>query len=127
MKNIKEQIEVLLNLFNAAEFDSLISKAKKLIRKYPEYIILNNILGSAYQNSGRLNLAKKIFIQGNKLDSNNIAIMNNLANVYKNTGLIENAESLFNKIIIKNPKYINAYINYGNLKRDNNDLESAKN
>jgi tetratricopeptide (TPR) repeat protein len=127
MKNIKEQIEVLLNLFNAAEFDSLISKAKKLIRKYPEYIILYNILGSAYQNSGRLNLAKKIFIQGNKLDSNNIAIMNNLANVYKNTGLIENAESLFNKIIIKNPKYINAYINYGNLKRDNNDFESAIN
>ena len=127
MKKIKEQIEVLLNLFNGAEFDLLISKAKQLIRKYPEYIILYNILGSAYQNSGRLSLAKKIFIQGNKLDPNNIAIMNNLANVYKNTGLIENAESLFNKIIIKNPKYVNAYINYGNLKRDNNDFESAIN
>jgi tetratricopeptide (TPR) repeat protein len=125
MINIDNDIKILLNLFNNSKFDLIISKAKRLIRKFPEYLILYNILGSAYQNTGKLNLAKNIFIKGHQMDSNNIAIMNNLANVYKNIGEIESSENLFKKIIKKNPAYINAYINYGNLKRDNNNFELA--
>ncbi len=125
MVNIENEIKVLLKLFNSEKFDILIGKAKKLIRKVPEYLILYNILGSAYQKIGDLELAKKTFIKGYKIDSNNIAIMNNLANVYKNIGEIELSENLFKKIIEKKPDYINAYVNYGNLKRDNNDFEIA--
>ena len=127
MKNIKSDIQTILNLFNAAKFDMVIAKSKKLIKKNPEYLILYNLLGSAYQNTGDYNLAKIIFIKGYKMDSENIAIMNNLANVYKNTGEIKLSENLFNKIIKKKPNYINAYVNYGNLKRDNNDFEAAIN
>ena len=101
MKNIENNIRILLNLFNAAKFDLVISKCKKLIREFPEYVVLYNILGSAYQNTGRLNLAKNIFIKGFKMDAGNIAIMNNLANVYKHIGEIELSEDLFEKIIKK--------------------------
>ena len=125
MSNIENEIKILLNLFNSAKFDILISKAKKLIKKAPEYLILYNILGSAYQNIGDLKLAKETFLKGYKMEPNNIAIMNNLANVHKNIGEIELSESLFKKIIEKKPDYINAYVNYGNLKRDNNDFEFA--
>ena len=125
MKKIENEIKILLNLFNATKFDLVISKSKRLIREFPEYIILYNILGSAYQNTGNLNLAKDIFKKGNKMDPANIAIMNNLANVYKHIGQIELSEELFRKIILKQPNYINAYINLGNLKRDNNDFEMA--
>ena len=127
MKNIKNDIQILINLFNVAKFDLVVIKAKKLIRKYPEYVILYNLLGSAYQNIGNFNLAKNIFIKGYKMDPKNIAIMNNLANVYKNTDEINLSEDLFDKIIKIKPDYINAYINYGNLKRDNNDFETAIN
>jgi len=125
MSSIENEIKILLNLFNCAKFDILISKAKKLIKKAPEYLILYNILGSAYQNIGDLKLAKETFIKGYKMEPDNIAIMNNLANVYKNVGEIELSERLFKKIIEKKPDYINAYVNYGNLKRDNNDFEFA--
>jgi len=125
MSNIENEIKILLNLFNSAKFDILITKAKKIIRKTPEYLILYNILGSAYQNIGELKLAKETFTKGYKMDPNNIAIMNNLANVYKNIGEIQLSENLFKKIIEKKPDYINAYVNYGNLKRDNNDFEFA--
>ena len=125
MSNIENEIKILLNLFNSAKFDILISKTKKLIKKAPEYLILYNILGSAYQNIGDLKLAKETFIKGYRMEPNNIAIMNNLANVYKNIGEIELSENLFKKIIEKKPDYINAYVNYGNLKRDNNDFEFA--
>ena len=125
MSNVENEIKILLNLFNSAKFDILISKAKKLIKKATEYLILYNILGSAYQNIGDLKLAKETFLKGYKMEPNNIAIMNNLANVYKNIGEIQQSEDLFKKIIEKKPDYINAYVNYGNLKRDNNDFEFA--
>jgi tetratricopeptide (TPR) repeat protein len=127
MGNIENEIKILLNLFKSAKFDILISKVKKLIKKAPEYLILYNILGSAYQNTGDLKLAKETFIKGYRMEPNNVAIMNNLANVHKNIGEIELSESLFKKIIEKKPDYINAYVNYGNLKRDNNDFEFAIN
>ena len=50
MSNIENEIKILLNLFNGAKFDVLISKAKKLIKRFPEFLILYIILGSAYQN-----------------------------------------------------------------------------
>ena len=125
MSNIENEIKILLNLFNSTKFDILISRAKKLIRKNPEYLILYNILGSAYQNINNLKLAKETFVKGYKMDPNNISIMNNLANVHKNIGEIDLSENLFKKIIEKKPDYINAYVNYGNLKRDNNDFKFA--
>ena len=125
MKNIEKDIRVLLNLFNAAKYDLVVTKSKRLLREFPEYVVLYNILGSAYQNINNLNLARDIFIRGNKLDPTNIAIMNNLANTYKNIGEIELSEDIFQKIIKKKPDYINAYINLGNLKRDNNNFDLA--
>ena len=125
MKNINNDIQILVNLFTAAKYDSVISKSKKLIREFPEYLILYNLLGSAYQNIGNLGLAKEIFDKGLKLEPNNISIMNNLGNVHKNKGNLESAENLFNRIIKLKPEYINAYINLGNIKRDNNDFQAA--
>ena len=125
MKNIENKIKTLLNLFNATNYELVISKSKVLIKEFPEYIILYNILGSAYQNLGKLDFAENIFNKGFKMDPGNITIMNNLANVYKNNGKINLSEGLFQKIIKKKPDYINAYVNYGNLKRDNNDFKIA--
>jgi tetratricopeptide (TPR) repeat protein len=127
MDNMEDNIKGLINLFNAKKYDLVITKCKKIIRQFPEYLILYNILGSAHQNIGNFNLAKNIFIKGNKMDPTNIAIMNNLANVYKKIGEIELSENMFKKIIKLKPDYINAYINLGNLKRDNNDFAIAIN
>jgi len=124
-KYIENKIKILLNLFNTSNFNFVISQGKKLIREFPQYIILYNIIGSAYQNIDEYSLAKEILLKGNKMDPNNIAIMNNLANTYKNLEETKLAENLFNKIIEKKPNYINAYVNLGNLKRDINDFTSA--
>ncbi len=127
MKNLTNDIQILFNLFNTAKFDLVIVRSKKLLKKHPEYVVLYNLLGSAYQNTNNYIFAKDTFNKGLQLDPSNISIMNNLANVYKNIGEIELAENLFNKIIKKKPDYINAYINLGNLKRDNNNFEQSIN
>ena len=51
--------------------------------------------------------------------------MNNLAMTHKNLLQYNLAEELFLKIIKLNNKYINVYINYGNLKRDLNKFDDA--
>ena len=122
--NKNEQVKIVLqklaNLFNVGHYDSLITHCKTNIKKFPEYVVLYNFLGSAYMHTGKYNLARNIFQKAQKMDPTNISIMNNLANSEKNLFNYDIAEELFCKIIEKKPDYLNAYVNYGNLKRDLN-------
>ena len=82
-KNLSQQIQTLMNQFYAKNFDIVISKGNLLL-KNPEYVILYNLVGSAYQNNGDYINAKLKFEDGIKLDSKNLALMNNLGLSHKN-------------------------------------------
>ena len=56
--NIAQQIQILLNQFNAKNFDYVILKAKQLLKKNPGYTIIYNLLGSSYQNLNNFEEAK---------------------------------------------------------------------
>ncbi len=124
-KNILNQIQILLNQFNAKNFDHVISKCKLLLKKNPQYVILYNLIGSAYQNIGDYFNAKEQFKNGLKLEPNNYALMNNLAMSHKNLLEYQLANDLYLQIINTNDKYVNAYVNLGNLKRDLNEFDEA--
>ena len=127
MKNnyIEKKIPTLLNSFNSRLFEDVILKTESLIKKFPEYVILYNLLGSSYQNVGKYEKAKNVFILGLKYDQNNIALKNNLAMSYKNLLQYNEAEELYNQIIVDYPEYFNSYVNLGNLKRDANKFDEA--
>jgi len=127
MKNnhIEKKIQILLNSFNSKLFDDVIIKTESLIKKFPEYVILYNLLGSSYQNMGKYNNAKNIFILGLKYDPKNVALKNNLAMSYKNLLQYKEAEKLYNEIITDYPEYFNSYVNLANLKRDTNKFDEA--
>ena len=57
-KNISENIQILLNQFNTKNYEEVIAKGNILIKKHPEYVILYNLIGSAYQNIGEFINAK---------------------------------------------------------------------
>ncbi len=124
-KDISQQIQILLNQFKTNNFDVVVSKGNILLKKNPEYVILYNLIGSAYQNLSHFSKAKTIFLNGLRLDPNNLAIMNNLAMTYKNLLKYDLAEEMYEKILKINDKYINAYVNLGNLKRDLNKFDEG--
>ncbi len=124
-ENLSKQIQILINQFNLKNYDHVISKGSLLIKKNPEYVILHNLVGSAYQNSGNYISAKLNFKNGIKLDPNNIALINNMGLSHKNLLEYDMADRLFNKALELNDTYINAYINLGNLKRDLNKFDEA--
>ncbi len=123
--NISKQIQILINQFKVQNYDYIISKGNTLLKKNPEYLILYNIIGSAYQNNGDYVNAKQKFKDGLKLDPNNIALLNNLGLSHKNLLEYDLAEELYLKTIKINKNYANAYINLGNLKRDLNQFDDA--
>ncbi len=122
---ISQQIQILINQFNAKNYENVIIKSRTLIKKNYNLIILYNLLGSSYQNIGDYVNAENIFTEGLKLDPRNIPLKNNLAMIYKNLLIYEKSEKLFREIIKENKNYINAYVNLGNLKRDLNDFNEA--
>ncbi len=124
-KDLSKQIQILLNQFNAKNYNHVISKGNILLKKNPEYVILYNLIGSAYQNNGDYINAKKKFNDGIKLDPNNLALINNLGLSHKNLLEYGLAQKSFLKAINLNSKYINAFINLGNLKRDLNNFDEA--
>ena len=122
---VKFLVKEIQNLFFLRKYDLIIKETQKAINIYPNFSIFYNMLGLALTQIGKLQDAKYILEKGHKINSNDIAIINNLANVYKNIYNYIEAEKLYNLSISKEKDYFNAYINYGNLKRDLNKFDDA--
>ena len=98
-KNISNQIQILLNQFNSKNFNHVIIKAKTLIKKNPEYLVLYNLIGSSYQNIGQYDEAINYFKNGLKLEPKNLALLNNLGMANKNILNYKTAEKLYRQKI----------------------------
>ncbi len=125
IEKIKVLVKEIQNLFFRKKFISIIQETKKAIKKYPDISVFYNMQGLALTNIGKFNEAKFILEKGYKVNSNDLAIINNLANVYKSTFNYKESEELYKLSISKNKDYFNSYINYGNLKRDLNKFGEA--
>ena len=121
--NFKELVNK--NLFYKNDYPRIIKETKKAIKNYPNISIFHNLLGLALSNIGKFYEAKIILEKGHKINKDDLAIINNLANANKNIFEYKLAEKLYKLSISKQKNYINAYVNYGNLKRDLNKFEEA--
>ena len=88
--------------------------AKKLFIKG-----LQAIEGSDYS------VAMDCFDKANKIEANNVIILNGLANIQNRLGKKIEAEKLYKSAISIDSTYIISYINYGNLLMEKNQLAEA--
>ena len=49
----KKELEKIINLLNAKKYEAVISKAKPLIKKFPNEYIFYNALGISLMNTGK--------------------------------------------------------------------------
>ena len=99
-KNFKLKVNKLVNHYSIGNFKFVIEQINLLLKKQPNNQFILNLLGSCYHKLGNLNTAKKVFLRVIELDNNNLAAMNNLANVYKDLNEPKNAEEFYKKMII---------------------------
>ena len=121
----KQKVEKLINHFNKRNYPLVIRESKLLLQKLPNNAFLLNLIGSCYQKSSDLRLAKKIFEEILQVDNKNTAAFNNLGNVHKDLKDFPSAENSYIKALDLNPNYISALVNYGSLKYELNKHEEA--
>ena len=122
---MENQIKIILKYFKSGNYKRVIEKSQKLQKKYYQSSYLDNLLGSAYLKIGDNKNAKINFESSITKSPENIAALNNLANLEKNNGNYKSAQQIYLKILKLDQNYINALVNYANLKMDMGDSDGA--
>jgi tetratricopeptide (TPR) repeat protein len=123
--DLVEKIKVLQNYLYIGKYKKVIEGCKVLQKKIPENSFILNLTGMAYQGLGQHINAITFFRESLRVDINNIAAMNNLANSLKALGKLDEAREIYEKILKINPLYINGLNNFANLKILWNDYGGA--
>lgn len=123
--DLVEKIKVLQNYLQIGKFKKVIEGCNVLKKKIPENSFIFNLTGMAYQGLGQHIKAITFFRESLRVDSNNIAAMNNLANSLKALGKLDESREIYEKILKINSSYINGLNNFANLKILLNDYSGA--
>tara|TARA_B100000780_G_C21096997_1_gene442490 strand:- start:186 stop:1775 length:1590 start_codon:yes stop_codon:yes gene_type:complete len=130
-EKFKKKVAQLISHYNAGNYNFVIQEVNILLKNQPKNQFILNLLGSSHHKLGNLDIATKVFLLVIQLSKNdfagtdNLAAMNNLANVYKDLLKFSEAEILYKKILEIDSNYINALVNYGSLKFQLNELDEA--
>jgi len=124
-KKLRDKISIIVNHYNAKNFDKVISESNRILKKNPTIDFLWNILGLTYQDLKNYNVAEKNFFLALQINTNNLSAINNLGNNYKYLLNFNKAEENFLKVLKIKPDYVTALVNYGNLKFQLNKFEES--
>ena len=116
----KEIIEKIIFLFNKKKYLEALNLSNKIINKYPNSILINNILGVIHTELKNYTLAKNLFIKVINLNPKYNDGYYNLANIYNKIGEEDDAIKNYEKVIELDSNYYKAYNNLGNIFRKRN-------
>ena len=124
-KEAEREAEIILNYFKTEDYVSAEVKAKKLIKKFPDYLAIYNALGLCLQLQKKFSEAMKYYKIAIQMNPDFFVAINNLGNTYHIMGDLKNAQSYFERAIEINPKFTHAISNLGNIKKELNNFEEA--
>ena len=125
LKEFKKKIDQLMNHYNAGNYEYVFKQTHILNKKYPQNSFLANLSGSCLRKVGEFERSKRFFEFAIRLNSNNIAALNNLGNVQRLLFEYKEAENNFQKALTKNPNHLQTITNLGNLKYNLNNFQEA--
>lgn len=127
IKYLKEELIKIEKLFNLKKFNQVITKSKKIIEKDPNQTPFRNYWGLSNLQLNKYILAEKIFLDGLKLNPNEISFLSNLSSIYRAQNNFIEAEKYIKKALDIDPGHFISLCNYGNLKGDLNQIIEAEN
>ena len=129
MDNLKTEAEkeaqIILNYFKAKDYISAEVKAKKLIKKFPNFQAVYNLLGLCLQSQKKFLEAIKYYKIAIQNNPNFFVAINNLGLTYHNMYDLKNAQHYYERAIEINPKFTHPISNLGNVKKELNNYEEA--
>lgn len=124
-QKVEKEAQIILNNYKAGNFSIAEIKAKQLVKKYPTYAVIHNILALSLSEQGKLNEAIKTFKKIIQIRPDFVLAYNNLGNMYVKLGEQENAMKYFNEALKIQPKLAFAHNNLGNLFKDLKKFDEA--
>ena len=126
LKNEAEtKAQIIMNYYQSKSYDLAIANAKKLLKKFPNYVFLFNIIGLSLQAKKEFNEAINYFHKALQINPNYFLALNNIGLSYRLMGNDEEAQIYFEKAIERNPKFATAFSNLANIKKDLNLINEA--
>jgi tetratricopeptide (TPR) repeat protein len=129
MNNLKieaeKEAQIILNYFKAKDYISAEVKAKKLIKKFPNFQAVYNLLGLCLQSQKKFLEAIKYYKIAIQNNPNFFVAINNLGLTYHNMYDLKNAQHYYERAIEINPKFTHPISNLGNVKKELNNYEEA--
>lgn len=106
-----------LALLEAKElnFSDAIEKFVEVKNTYPDRNILDVDLGVMYMDSGQFDRGYELLEQAYNRDTNDMYAAFHLAGAYEKKGRINDAESLYTKIMLRLPEYSQVYFELGRI------------
>ena len=123
--DINKKIDQINHKLNLKKFDEVIIDCEKLIKVHSSTSIFHNFLGLALQAKGKHKESFKCFTKAIELDQKDYAPKINLANSFMYLNDFENAEKIFNKLMIEKPNDFLLIANFANFKKKIKDFKSA--
>ena len=115
-RNIKTQIDKIINHFNAGNYKEVFELSDILLKKNPELDFVLNIVGLCYQKLNDFDKAEICFSRAININKKNINAITNIANNFKYKLDFNKADEFYKKSLRINPNHVSALLNYGNLK-----------
>jgi len=117
---ITKETNKIQNLYTEKNFEKVIEKTRKLLKKDPTQTIFYNLIGLSYRQLNNLEQAEKVFNQGLKIKPNSASILVNLGALYRAQEKYDEAKKTIKLALKINEKNFSALINYANILRELN-------
>ena len=121
----QNQLQSLVNIYDQGKFQHALSKASKLLQKFPKSVVLLNIIGVSNKGLGQLNEAVEAFEKAIAIGPGYADAYNNMGTTLQDQGKREEAIEAYNKALAIKPDYAEAYYNLGNTLQDQGKLEGS--
>lgn len=121
----KAQLDDLLTLYNKGQWSAAAELAQGLARQFPRTLSLWNILGAAHAQLGNHSGSTRAFRRAIKLDPLAPEAHNNLGNMLKREGKLDEAAASYRRALALNPDYADAYNNLGTVLQVQGQLDQA--
>ena len=124
---LKDVVDQMIENYQKGKFDITQKLAKSILQKKPNHILSLKILGSIYEQKGKLNDALIINQKTVELEDKDSESHNNLGLIFHKLGKFNNAELNFRQALILNPEYTTALYNLGNTLNEIGNLKESEN
>jgi tetratricopeptide (TPR) repeat protein len=121
----QKKLQILVKMYEQSRYEEVLIQTSKLLKDFPNNVILYNIFGAANQGLGKLKKAVEAYKKAILIKPDYAEVYNNMGLALTELGQPEAAIEALDKAIFHKPDNAAAYYNLGKVLQEKGKLEEA--